>query len=134
VAGCTSARTAVFVTLTGKPSVSGATVCSGSSAVLSASGGSSYTWYDAPGGGIIGSGPTYTTPVLTATTTYYVVVISNNGCTSAFTPVTAKIAPCAPGAYCCRCIRLPQAHQQICMLMHPQVCLTGTTFLSAVYL
>jgi len=91
VGGCTSSRTAVFAVVNGKPVVTGATVCSGNVATLSATGGTGYTWYDA-GGNIVSTVSTFTTPVLTQTTTYFVVVTSN-GCTSAPTPVTANVSP-----------------------------------------
>lgn len=93
VNGCTSSRTPVFVSLSGKPVITNGAVCAGNAAILSASGGTSYTWYDAAkGGNMVGSGPAFTTPVLFNTTTYYVVVVSN-GCTSAPTPVTAVVTP-----------------------------------------
>jgi gliding motility-associated-like protein len=93
VGGCTSARTAVFVTLSGNPGVAGQTVCSGNAAILSVSGGTNQTWYNAPGGSIVGSGAIFTTPVLTATTTYYVVEVTASGCTTGFIPVTARVTP-----------------------------------------
>lgn len=49
------------------------TLCSGHSTVLSASGTGTIGWYNAPSGGSwLGSGTSYTTPVLTTNTTYYV--------------------------------------------------------------
>ncbi|ASU34169.1 Ig-like domain-containing protein [Mucilaginibacter xinganensis] len=93
VNGCTSLRTGVFVNATGNPTVTGMTVCYGNGAVLTASGGSNYEWYAAStGGAILATGPAFSTPVLTATTTYYVVA-TINGCTSARTPVIAKVTP-----------------------------------------
>jgi gliding motility-associated-like protein len=92
IGGCTSARTAVWIYVTGRPSVTGAEVCTGNVATLFATGGVSYTWYDAPSGGnIVGTGESFTTPVLTATKTYYVVVVSSNGCVSSPTPVKATV-------------------------------------------
>jgi gliding motility-associated-like protein len=90
VGGCTSNRTPVSVFLSGKPTVTGATVCAGNVATLMATGGDTFTWYDAPGGNIVGNSADFTTPVLNATKTYYVVV-SSNGCTSSPTPVTATV-------------------------------------------
>lgn len=92
--GCTSARTAVPVTLIAKPGVASATICSGSTATLQAAGGDTYTWYATPdgSGGGIGSGPSFTTPVLTQTTTYYVVAVKN-GCASQPVPVKATVTP-----------------------------------------
>jgi gliding motility-associated-like protein len=91
VGGCTSPRTAVGVFLVNKPNVRGASVCAGNVAVLSVSSGDSYAWYDAPSGGnLVSSSQSFTTPVLNASKTYYVVV-TNNGCSSALTPVTATV-------------------------------------------
>ncbi len=71
-------------------------VCVGNAATLSANGGDSYTWYDAAANGnVLGTGQTYTTPVLNTTTTYYVVV-ALNGCTSAPLAVTANVTPLPP--------------------------------------
>jgi hypothetical protein len=64
-------------------------------------------WYAASTGGTsLATGPTFTTPVLSATTTYYVEAF-NNGCPSATrTPVVATIIPVASltagggGTYC----------------------------------
>jgi gliding motility-associated-like protein len=98
VSGCASPRTAVAVNITGRPIIQGATICPGNVATLSASGGDSYTWYDAAtGGGQVGSGPTFVTPALFSTKIYYVVAIIN-GCTSVPTAVTARVtaAPQAP--------------------------------------
>jgi gliding motility-associated-like protein len=93
VNGCTSLRTAVFVNSTGDPTVTGASVCSGSSARLTASGGDNYQWYaSSTSSNSIGTGPTFDTPPLSATTVYYVVA-TINGCTSSRTPVTAKVTP-----------------------------------------
>ncbi|WPU95783.1 PKD-like domain-containing protein [Mucilaginibacter sabulilitoris] len=106
VGGCTSPRTAVTVTVAAKPSVSGATVCVGSAATLSASGGDSYIWYDAPAGGNqVGTGPTFTIPALLKTTTFYVEGIVS-GCLSGRLPVTARVGtppkpPVATGTTIC---------------------------------
>jgi gliding motility-associated-like protein len=103
---CTSARTAATVSVVSTLSVAGASVCSGNPATLSASGATTYQWFDAAtGGNQVGSGPTYNTPPLSATTTYYVVG-SGNGCTSGRTGVTATVtptpqAPTAPGTSVC---------------------------------
>jgi gliding motility-associated-like protein len=103
---CTSARTAVTVSIVSSLAVSGASVCSGNVATLSASGATTYQWFDAAtGGNQVGSGSTYTTPPLSATTTYYVVG-SGNGCTSGRTGVTATVTPTpqpptAPGTSVC---------------------------------
>jgi gliding motility-associated-like protein len=93
LSGCTSARTAVNVYTAGRPGVTGASVCSGSGATISASGGDNYVWYDsASESNQVGSGPNFTTPALTKTTTYYVVA-TVNGCVSAPTPATVYVNP-----------------------------------------
>ena len=104
--GCTSARTAVTVSLIGKPTVTNASICSGNVATLSVSAGTGYTWYDAPvGGKVVGTSQDFTTPVLNTTTTYYVVV-ALNGCVSAATPAIAFVTaapqvPTAPNVSVC---------------------------------
>lgn len=104
--GCTSARIPVNVSLVARPTVKGDTVCAGNGAVLKASGGDSYEWYaQSSGGASIASGPTFNTPPLLTTTIYYVVSIAN-GCTSARTPVTARVGdppqePTAKGTTIC---------------------------------
>jgi sugar lactone lactonase YvrE len=55
------------------PSAVNATICSNAIVSLSASGTGTLSWYDAAtNGNWLGSGTTFTTPVLTNTTTYYV--------------------------------------------------------------
>ncbi|HEY0667501.1 MAG TPA: PKD-like domain-containing protein [Sphingobacteriaceae bacterium] len=56
------------------PIVSGAAICSGTSATISATpSDGTYQWYDAPSGGnLLLTNPTYVTPPLTVNTTYYV--------------------------------------------------------------
>jgi gliding motility-associated-like protein len=95
--GCTSARTAVPVTVippVTAPQVPATTVCYNGSAVLTATGnGAGFTWYDsAVGGKILSSGPTFVTPNLTAPATYYV-ENSSNDCISVRTAVTVKVNP-----------------------------------------
>lgn len=94
VDGCTSTRTPVYVSLPARPTVKGDTVCQGNVATLIASGGTSYTWYDASGNQV-GTDSLYTTPALTTTQTYYVVV-NVNGCSSAKTAVTATVTQAPP--------------------------------------
>jgi len=110
MAGCTSPRTAVTVTVNpvpAAPTAAGVTICTGSVATLSASeSGSAFEWYDAAtGGNLLASTQTYTTPVLSATTTYYVQTIAN-GCISPRTAVTVTVntipsAPTASGTTVC---------------------------------
>lgn len=93
-----SINTAVNSTLT-SPTGSGATVCSGSIATLSASSAvpsPGFKWYTtATGGTSIASGSSYVTPAVTANTNYYVSVYTsgNPSCESARTTVTASVIP-----------------------------------------
>jgi len=73
---CQSSSTPVTVTVNplASPTVSGNTaLCVGNNTTLSASGGSSYTWFsNSNGTGQLGTGANYTTPNLNSNTTYYV--------------------------------------------------------------
>ena len=98
LSGCTSARTAVTVTVNPvvpPPLANNTSTCSGSSASLAATGGSgTYEWYDSPtGGALLSSGQAYTTPALTTTTTYYVQTTTAGGCISARKAVTVTVNP-----------------------------------------
>ncbi|SHM27854.1 Ig-like domain-containing protein [Chryseobacterium contaminans] len=67
--------------------VTGATVCPNNTATLSATTdpGASITWYDAAvGGNMVGTGSTFTTPVLTNTTSYYVTSATGGTFTGGF--------------------------------------------------
>ncbi|WP_126245856.1 Ig-like domain-containing protein [Chitinophaga rhizosphaerae] len=106
--GCASAtRTAVQVNVSERPAVpdvtpGNATVCIGSSAVLSATSttpGVDFKWYsDASLTNLVFTGAVFTTPALGANATYYVVAVSGQ-CTSA-TPrtvtVMAEALPASP--------------------------------------
>lgn len=92
IAGCTSPRTPVTVTLISRPVVTGDVVCQGNQATLTAANGDSFTWYDAPNGNILAAGATFLTPPLQNTTTFYVVG-TINGCNSVATPVVATVTP-----------------------------------------
>ena len=95
-ANCTSARTAVEVTVTNRPSntsTTPATRCGSGILVLAATFSSgAVNWYDAPVlGNLVGTGSTFVTPVLSATTIYYVEA-TNGSCTSLVrTSVTATV-------------------------------------------
>ncbi len=112
IAGCTSPRTSVTVTVNpipASPTASNATICDGSKATLTATApGGTYEWYDAATGGtLLITNASYTTPVLSATTTYYVQT-TILGCTSnSRTSVKVTInpipvAPTASGATICQ--------------------------------
>ncbi|MDB5011790.1 MAG: type sorting protein, partial [Mucilaginibacter sp.] len=84
----------VNVTAIAAPTVAPATICSGNSAILTATApGGSYQWYDAPTNGLLlSSSASYTTPSLTTNTTYYVQTTSGS-CTTSRTPVTVTVIP-----------------------------------------
>jgi hypothetical protein len=67
------------------------TICTNSNITLSVSGFGTIGWYtDSTGGTYLGSGPSYTTPNLTATTTYYV---QDSVCgPSSRTPITVTVS------------------------------------------
>jgi len=93
---CASTRTAITVNNTTIPAptnttnASNSTICSGTTATLTANG-TNLNWFSvATGGSAIGSGASYTTPTLTSNTTYY--VQSGTGtCASARTAITVSI-------------------------------------------
>jgi hypothetical protein len=81
------------------PSTTGATICAGGTATLSASGagaGDKYKWYDAATGGTLlktstdNTDNTYTTSILNTTTNYWVSILSAAGCESSRTQVIAS--------------------------------------------
>ncbi|MBB6111408.1 gliding motility-associated C-terminal domain-containing protein [Mucilaginibacter lappiensis] len=102
-----SARTQVTANVVTTPTVptvvTPVQICSGSSAVLTASStqaGVTFNWYTtATGGTPVFTGPQYTTPALTASTSYYVEAASTGGCTSstrAKADVSVNPTPVAP--------------------------------------
>jgi hypothetical protein len=91
----------ITLTITNPPATTGATVCTGTVATLSASGavsGDKYKWYDASNGGNLlktstnNTDNTYTTTTLTITTNYWVSILNAAGCESARTQVTATVS------------------------------------------
>ena len=102
---CTNTTACASVTVTvnpiSSPSASGTTICSGSTATLTASGGpagSTYNWYsDATGTNLVGTGSTFTTPILTSSTTYYLQA-QQGTCESAIVSVDVTVdqPPTAP--------------------------------------
>jgi len=99
--GCTSARTAITVTvnsLPASPAVAPATICSGTSTTLTATGpGGTYDWYDLPiGGTLLSTGATFTTPALAFTTVYWVQTTDANGCVSLPAAVVVTVNPTPP--------------------------------------
>jgi hypothetical protein len=76
------------------PNAEDLSICIGTFAILTASGGNNYIWYDAPMGGTqIALGPVFTTPILTSTTNYYVSNF-NGTCESARETVIVTVNPC----------------------------------------
>jgi gliding motility-associated-like protein len=110
VLGCTSARTAVPITVTplpAAPSALPASICAGNAATVTATApGGTYNWYDAASGGnLIAAGSNYVSPLLSSSTTVYV-QSTISGCTGPRTAVSINVIPLptapsvAPGATC----------------------------------
>ncbi|MFN6039881.1 MAG: PKD-like domain-containing protein [Bacteroidota bacterium] len=101
VGSCTSPRIAVPVVtlpIPSPPTSSGSAICTGTTTTLTASGGTTYNWYDASSGGnLLGTTSTLTTPILNSNTSYFVENIVN-GCKSSRTAVTVTVSaiPAAP--------------------------------------
>jgi gliding motility-associated-like protein len=95
VNGCTSPRTQVVVSLPTKPVAVGVSICSGNVATLTATGGQNFTWYDGSGT-VVGSGATFTTPVLTGNIIFYVSSVTSSGCTSPKEGVEVRVSPTPP--------------------------------------
>ncbi|MEO5641947.1 MAG: gliding motility-associated C-terminal domain-containing protein [Bacteroidia bacterium] len=71
------------------------TVCIGTQVTLIASGAPTLTWYDAPGGNVLATGPVLQVGGVTATTVFY--VLTNDGiCRSQPEPVTVYAQDCSP--------------------------------------
>lgn len=108
--GCTSARTAVVVTVNTTPTITSTTPasrCDAGTVTLQATVSSgTLNWYDAPtGGNLVGTGTSFTTPSISSTTTYYVEAALAT-CTTSRIPVTAtinvtpSITSTTPGSRC----------------------------------
>ena len=98
VTTCESNFTAVVVSVTSLPAgptVTNDTICEGETATLTAVGiGGTLNWYsDASGTDQVGTGASYTTPILTQTTTYYVSETNASGCESPLAPAIAVVNP-----------------------------------------
>jgi gliding motility-associated-like protein len=80
------------------PTTSNVTICNGGTATLTATpaGGGTLEWFsDAAGTVLVGTGPTFTTPVLAASTTYY--VSENSGtCSGALAPIVVTVGTPPP--------------------------------------
>lgn len=96
---CASARTEVVATVYAVSVITSTTSASrcdiGTLTLQATSNNGVISWYDAlTGGNLVGTGTSFTTPVLTSTTIYYAET-QNGDCTSPRTAVTASIAPIA---------------------------------------
>lgn len=96
---CSSIRTAASATIntaSSNPITSSASRCDSGTLILGATASDPITWYDAAtAGNIVGSGASFTTPVLTSTTTYYAEA-SNGNCPSSRIAATASITSQIP--------------------------------------
>ncbi len=93
--GCLSTRVpvdAIISTTSADPTVTPANRCGDGTMDLTASSPDPVSWYDAPNGNLLGSGYTFTTPLITTSTTYYAVA-GITGCLSNFISVTATVNP-----------------------------------------
>lgn len=91
--GCNSARIPVIaeIIVTAPPSVTSGTNCGPGAVTLTASSSDPISWYDASTGGtLLGTGSSYTTPVISTTTTYY--AEAGTSCPSTRVPVDAVIS------------------------------------------
>ena len=109
--GCTSARVSVQAIVNSMPAapvLTGASRCGSGSVTLTAVSSAPVNWYNASSGGaLLGSGLSFTTPVISTTTTYY--AEANNGCISTrvstqaiissatIAPVVSDVSRCGPG-------------------------------------
>ena len=87
------------------PAITGTTpgsICNSGTVILSATSATgTMNWWDAPtGGSLLGTGPSYTTPVISSTTTYYVDATLNSCTTVNRTSViaTVNLSPAAPSS------------------------------------
>ena len=92
---CTSDLIPVEITVAdpADPEASGTTICANEVAQLSATGTGTLNWYDETGN-LLGTGTTFSTPVLTETTNFYVQAVENN-CTSSSVIVEVIVESCA---------------------------------------
>jgi hypothetical protein len=92
---CPSTRVAVTATITtvaADPITTDTSRCGNGTVTLTATSPSTITWYDSPGGNVVGTGSSFVTPALSTTTTYYAVA-GISGCTSNPVPAIATINP-----------------------------------------
>ena len=92
---CPSARIAVDAIITSNPvdpQVTGAQRCGSGTLTLAAVSSDPVSWYDAPGGNLLGTGLSFTTPSISVDITYYA-QSGSGSCLSNFIPVLAQINP-----------------------------------------
>jgi Ig-like domain CHU_C associated/Secretion system C-terminal sorting domain len=92
---CPSTRVsvnAVIYSQSSNPTTTSASRCGTGSLVISAASSDPITWYDAPGGSVVGTGNSFTTPSISSTTTYYAVA-GVTGCLSSPVPTVATVNP-----------------------------------------
>ena len=94
--GCASASATVTVTvdpLPADPVGTGATICSGATASISATNsGGTLNWYsDAAGSNLVGTGSPFVTAALTQNTTYFVQEVAASSCESNLVAVTVTV-------------------------------------------
>ncbi len=94
-ASCTSVRTEVVATINALPTITSTTPAgrcdSGTVTLMATANAGTLSWYNtATGGSALGTGTSFTTPVITSTTTFYVEA-NNNGCISSRTAVIATV-------------------------------------------
>ncbi|HOY95978.1 MAG TPA: gliding motility-associated C-terminal domain-containing protein [Catalimonadaceae bacterium] len=102
--GCESGRQEIKAVISPVPSTPVispvAPLCGPGSVTLTSTGGTNYTWYDSPTGGIaLGTGDSYQVLLLTQTSNFYVSA-SENGCNSERDSITVTVSslPTAPTA------------------------------------
>jgi bacillolysin len=84
-----------YIVINGDPVAKDTFRCGPGPITLTANGAGTLSWFDTPGGPVLGTGASYTVPNLTATKTYYVSSTSGSpSCTSAAVPVIAKVEIC----------------------------------------
>ncbi len=97
---CPSPRIAVdaiITTIPADPTVNDTSICGAGTAILNAASADPITWYSSPGGTVLGTGNSFTTPSISTTTTYYAAA-GITGCQSTAIPgvVTVNSVPSNP--------------------------------------
>lgn len=97
---CPSTRTsvdAIVSSIPADPTTADTSICGSGSVTLNAVSADPITWYNAPGGSVVGTGNSFTTPNISSTTTYYAVA-GITGCQSNAIPavVTINVVPSNP--------------------------------------